>query len=205
MQVSAELRWFWKVSLPPGVEAWFHGRPIPPGGGVSRRDEYLLDAAQRELGIKRRGGGEGLEIKGLVARGRQVPAPFTGQVQVWSKWISTPLTLDPFSRVALDKTRWLRKFDTTSDTISEIALGADELPVAASARLPEQGCHLELVVIELAGHPRWHSVGFEAFGDLTTIERSLHRTLDLLASSAPSLGDGRCLSYPEWLPDAVAP
>jgi hypothetical protein len=203
MQVSAELRWFWKDSLPPGADAWFRGGPFPPGGGRLRIDEYLADMTQTELGVKTRGGGRSVEIKGLVALGRDVPAPFAGRVQIWSKWISPRLTIDPLPRVALTKTRWVRKFDTAGDQAVEIALGGDERPLGAQPP-PESGCQLELAVIDGAGHGRWHSIGFEAFGALKTVEQSLERTLTVLAGSAPSCETGLNLSYPEWLASVAA-
>jgi hypothetical protein len=60
MEVSAEIRWLWHNTVPPGLVDWFcpadaHG--CPAGGGRTRMDEYLRDAHQVELGCKRRGGG----------------------------------------------------------------------------------------------------------------------------------------------------
>ena len=55
MLVSAEARWFWNGAPPRDLERWFAERPIAAGGGTPRVDDYLLDARQQELGIKRRG------------------------------------------------------------------------------------------------------------------------------------------------------
>ena len=54
MQVSAESRWFWSGSAPERLEEWFCGKHpdgIPAGGGKERRDDYLRDLNQDELGI----------------------------------------------------------------------------------------------------------------------------------------------------------
>ena len=70
MRMSAEIRWFWAGRPPPSFAAWFRDAG-PSWGGASdsktRTDEYLRDPAQTTLGIKRRGGSQGLEIKGLIS------------------------------------------------------------------------------------------------------------------------------------------
>jgi hypothetical protein len=57
----------------------------PPGGGLLRLDEYLSDPNQCELGIKRRGGKKGVEVKGLVTHAEQQLAagPFVGPIEIW--------------------------------------------------------------------------------------------------------------------------
>src|SRR5262245_28466185 len=127
MLVSAELRWFWRDCLPPGFEQWFRNAGFPPlGGGNSRDDEYLIDAKQAELGVKLRGGKEGVEIKGLVENRTFLPEPFSGTVQIWTKWTSEALTIDRLPRISVRKTRWLRKFDTSRSEIRELQLGVQE-------------------------------------------------------------------------------
>jgi hypothetical protein len=197
--VSAELRWFWRGALPPAVEAWFRKREVPAGGGKSRTDEYLVDRNQIELGLKKRGIKTGIEIKGLVGIRRTVSIPFDGRVQIWSKWTSETLTIDHLPRVVVQKTRWLRKYDTSSSEPIEIELDEDERPRHAPDQLPERGCHFELVTLQVDGDSTlWSSVGFEAFGDLATVEESLDRTLEKVAPR-PGLPAGRELSYPAWL------
>ena len=117
MQVSAEIRWFWRSAPPTGLEDWFckaesHG--CPAGGGKAREDAYLRDLSQPELGLKRRGGKKGVEVKGLVAVlwSGLVVAPFAGPIEIWSKWTSETLELN--SVIIVEKLRWLRKFDTSS-------------------------------------------------------------------------------------------
>ena len=199
MLVSAELRWFWSGGLPSAVEAWFRNAPFPPGGGRPRTDEYLVDRSQIELGVKKRGTKAGVEVKGLVAPRRTVSVPFSGQVQIWSKWTSDALTIDNLPRVAVEKTRWLRKYDTSGPELVEIELDDEERPRRSPDKLPERGCHFELVLLRVnrASTP-WASVGFEAFGELSTVEDSLERTLKQVASET-HLPAGRELSYPAWL------
>ena len=118
MPVSAEIRWFWRHEPSPGLKAWFcnaEGQFCSAGGGETRVDEYLRDPDQVELGIKRRGGKKGVEVKGLVAinRGGLAVEPFTGPIEIWAKWTSEPLELQSTLTVSIKKRRWLRKFDTT--------------------------------------------------------------------------------------------
>ncbi len=200
MVVSAEVRWFWKDALPQGLDAWFRSGLFPPGGGTPRRDEYLVDAAQPELGLKKRGATPGVEVKGLVAVRGTLAAPFSGHVQIWSKWTSHALTIDHLPRIVVEKTRWLRKYDTSGPRVSEVPLDGDERPLQSPQRALARGCQFELVALRLAdGGGAWWSLGFEAFGDLATIEESLQRTVASVAPSVPPLTDGRELSYPAWL------
>jgi len=200
MFVSAEVRWFWKDTAPPSLDEWFHGGAYRPGGGTPRTDEYLLDSGQRELGVKRRGGTGEIEVKGLVERRRPSASPFGARVQVWCKWTSQGLRIDHLPRVSLQKTRWLRKYDTAGTVVSEVELDAGERPRQAPERRLERGCQVELVALEVGDrHETWASLGFEAFGELDTLEDSLHRTVGHLAADAPQLTLGAELSYPEWL------
>ena len=204
MLVSAELRWFWRNALPDGVDAWFRQGSIPAGGGTSRSDEYLVDTRQTELGLKKRGGGAGVEIKGLVAVRGRAPAPFDGAIQIWSKWTSHVLTIDRLPRVVVHKTRWVRKFDTSGPRLTEIELDENERPRDANVEPPERGCQVEIVALRLDSGEAWGSVGFEAFGDLATVEDSVQRTAAHLAATISGFPRGLELSYPAWLAAHVA-
>ena len=71
MQISAEVRWFWRADPPARFKDWFLSDAVHAyraAGGKPRSDEYLVDPSGVELGIKTRGGKGGTEIKGLVAR-----------------------------------------------------------------------------------------------------------------------------------------
>ena len=197
--VSAELRWFWKNALPDGLEAWFRSGSIPPGGGLRRSDEYLVDRKQVELGVKVRGGSTGVEIKGLVTVRDSTPAPFDGRVQIWCKWTSAALTIDHLPRMVVHKTRWVRKYDSSGPHFAEVALDEHERPIHVTDRPPGRGCQVELVEVNLDNGRAWSSIGFESFGDLATVEESLRRTVAHLAPTVPAFARGLELSYPAWL------
>ena len=199
MLISAEVRWFWKPAAPRALEDWFRGGAFAPGGGTPRIDEYLIDPGQRELGVKSRGGAGGVEVKGLVEGGGVLPTPFAGRVQIWGKWRSDALTIEDRPRVALHKTRWIRKFDSAGPVVTEVALDAAEQPRREGQTI-ERGCQLELVMVRVDDRADiWWSLGFEAFGERDTLEDSLHRTVQHLAPTSPSFALGDELSYPEWL------
>ncbi len=166
---------------------------------MSRIDEYLVDRGQTELGLKKRGTKPGVEIKGLVAPGTTTPPPFAGRVQIWCKWTSEPLTIDHLPRVVLQKTRWLRKYERSDVEVREVELDAEERPRHAPGSQLERGCQIELVALRLAGGSPWWSLGFEAFGELPTLEESLRRTIAHVASAAPDITSGLERSYPAWL------
>ncbi len=206
MQVSAEIRWFWQLNPPPALQSWFCNTDVHgcvAGGGKKRVDEYLFDPGQIELGIKRRGGKQGAEVKGLVSvvrNGLAVP-PFTGPVELWTKWPSDQLDLRPFVTIATVKQRWVRKFDTEASTPREIALDSDEKPLD-KGRLPDRGCNVELTEVTLPGGEVWWTLGFEAFGTLQTVESDLRSVSSTLAArQPPQFGSGLLASYPAWLKD----
>lgn len=193
MQVSAEIRWFWRNNPPAGFETWFrredaHG--CPSSDEEARTDVYFRDAEQTELGIKRRGASAGVEIKSLVSTVYDgvAAAPFKGPVEIWTKVKTKPL--DFAASVALWKTRWLRTFDTSSTAPTEVPPGRPG---------PSVGCNLELTRVTVDGDT-WWTIGFEAFGPLATVHESLRATANVLAARRPPvLTDGLYASYPAWL------
>ncbi len=113
--VSAEARWFWPAAPPSAFKEWFtadaaHG--YRAGGGGTRKDVYLHDTTQGELGIKLRGGKKGVEIKSLVSvlADKLDADPFRGAIELWTKSTSQALDLSTNPTIATSKTRWLRKF-----------------------------------------------------------------------------------------------
>lgn len=200
MQVSAELRWFWRGAVPGDVDAWFRSGP-PPAGGEPREDVYLRDPARPELGIKQRGNEPGVEIKGLVAvRAPSASGPFPGRVELWCKWSSDVLRLRDLPAVTTVKTRWLRKFAASRDAVREIELDRTGQPRNGEPQ-PRAGCNLELTQVMLrdARQGEWWTLGFEAFGDLESVEQDLRRTMDRLGTGAPGLSGAAQASYPRWL------
>lgn len=209
MQVTAEIRWFWSVPQAE-LKDWFTNSNIhdyPAGGGGTRIDSYLLDPRQVELGLKHRGGRKGVEIKGLVAvtAGGCTVKPFDGDIEIWTKWTSSTLSLDMTKTVTTEKQRWLRKFDTRSGQAIEIKLDERESPVG---KMPEKGCGIELTKVRFLDHEThealhdeiWWTLSFESFGKLEDVKESLRITAETLSRRNPPAFDKNChASYPEWL------
>lgn len=207
MQISAEIRWFWKDearALTEVAERWFMEARggIKPGGGKDRVDIYLVmpDDEWAELGVKRRGSKPGCEVKGRISYLTPVSAaPLHGEAELWGKWSSSSLSVDGQKLIETTKTRWLRKLDFDAERIREIALDEDEKPLDKSARLPSLGCHVELTRVTLDKPGVWWTVGFEAFGPVGQVERILHRAVGAFRESAPDLSTALQASYPVWL------
>lgn len=208
MDVSAELRWFWRGPPAPAFAAWFreaaaHG--MSAGGGDFRIDDYLRDERQSELGLKHRGGGSAVEVKGLVAAslGESTAEPFAGQIELWCKWRSETLELDKGRLLRTEKRRWLRKFDagrSAPGAPAEVQLGRDEQPVERERERPQRGCNVELTEIQLVDGARWWTFAFEAFGTVDTVADDLRACAALLAARRPPpLASGMLAGYPSWL------
>lgn len=204
MQISAETRWFWSGLPAPKIEMWFVGETqhtCSAGGGEPRVDEYLCDRNQFELGLKKRGGKLGVEVKGLVSDrwGQLSAGPFSAPIELWTKWASEILELKEALVIPIEKTRWIRKFDTSADPPHEIPLDRNERPVGSSA-LPILGCNVELTRIKLPDGASWWTLGFEAFGTITTVSKSLEiAARELAGRHPPELAEGFIASYPAWL------
>jgi len=169
-------------------------------------DEYLYDAKQIELGLKRKGGKPGVEVKGLVAAawGNSSVNPFAGPIDLWTKWTSEVLELDSDLTVSIEKIRWLRKFDTAKRFPEEIPLDDKEQPLDAR-ELPALGCNVELTQITLRDAKVWWTLGFESFGAIQTVNNSLYTVAATLATrQPPGLGTGMLADYPAWLREVVA-
>jgi hypothetical protein len=201
MLLSAEVRWFWSGRCPQPVRDWFFKSGLPPGGGHSRIDRYVSQRSEPEISLKKRGNKPEFEIKGLVTTRRASELePLAPHIEVWCKWSCTIRGLKLPDDLAVTKTRWLRKFDTSKYVRSEIPLDANEKPTPGHS-LPAQGCNVELTEVVVAGHARrWWTLGFEAFGDLESVSTNL--TLVVLPEKPLLLrimGSGAFLSYPAWL------
>lgn len=204
MLISAEARWFWANNPPDDLENWFckaSDSYCGAGGGKTRTDEYLNDSSQVELGVKRRGMKPGVEVKGLVSItwGGLAAGPFVGPIEHWVKWISNLLELKPGSTIAIEKQRWLRKFDTTAACPQEVPLDPEEERLDKKP-LPALGCNVELTRITLPTRVTWWTLGFEAFGAVATVENDLRAVATVLAARRPpELSGGFMASYPTWL------
>ena len=200
MFVSAEIRWFYPDECPTNLHRWFGEMSPAPGGGKLRIDEYLSQTNQSEVSIKKRGGKPGVEIKGLIAVCRSELVPFAPYVELWCKWRLHASALEMTKRMIIQKTRWIRTYDTSGAAIVEIPLQADEKPLNGQP-LPQQGCNVEISKIQIAEEPRqWWTLGFEAFGDLDSAPGNLLKTTQyLIAHSFPLPICGEFLNYPSWL------
>jgi len=205
MYLSAEIRWFWRTEMPADVWSWFcsaNSDQCAAGGGGVRLDEYLIDLTQAQLGIKRRGGQAGAEVKGLVTTlGPDLDAnPLVGPIEIWAKWNSSSLRLDGNDTIAIEKRRWLRQFDTAHSTPREIELNIAERAPDGPGQL-ERGCTVEMTLLGLPTGAKWWTFGFESFGALETVEPDLRTVTRMWARRKPPLLPELSLlaSYPAWL------
>ena len=200
MFVSAEIRWFYPDECPANLHRWFGEMSPVLGGGKLRIDEYLSQTDQSEVSIKIRGGTPGVEIKGLVAVCRSELVPFAPYVELWCKWRLQASALEMTKRMIIQKTRWIRTYDTSRVALVEIPLQADEKPLNGQP-LPQQGCNVEISKIQIAEDPRqWWTLGFEAFGDLDSAHGNLLKTAQFLITHSCLLPIcGEFLNYPSWL------
>jgi hypothetical protein len=213
MLISAEIRWFWPNVCPPELNAWFHRDfSFPPGGGRARTDRYVLGRGDNELGVKQRGepGAErrdrhsGIEVKGLVGVLPSLTwSELCPRVELWCKWQSK-MALPSGRTVDLQKTRHLRKLDTSSPQAVEIRLNDEEKPKEGG--FPQEGCNIELTCIQSESQSdSWWTLGFEAFGSLQTAPRNLDRAIAHAVSHALPPLKGAIKSYPAWLAERYPP
>jgi hypothetical protein len=198
---SAEVRWFYKGQVPGQVWAWFAEGEHLPSEQVPRVDYYLHIEETDSLGLKLREGR--VEIKqrhcqyGVV----RVRERVAGMMEHWRKW-SLPLAeagadwatiLKPApSWIGVEKGRWLRKYQMVADG-RVAAIPADEVL--------GQGCGVELTRLRVAGDA-WWSLGFEAFGDESSLREDLVYVMDhfFARGSVPLSFEARnSYGYPRWL------
>ena len=147
MLTFAEIRWFWRGRCPQPVHDWFFKSGLSPGGGLSRVDNISLSGVRLKLASRNAATNPSLEVKGLVTTRRSPELePLAPHIEIWCKWSCTIPGLNLTDDVAITKTRWLRKFDTSKYVRSEIPLDANEKPNAGHS-LPAQGCNVELTEV----------------------------------------------------------
>lgn len=187
MSVSAEIRWSWRRTPPPGFEEWFRysaGDSCHAGGRISREEAYLVDLNQPDLEIKRRGDTRRVEGKGLVTIADKdlAEGPFKGRIKIWSGWTSEALQLSSNATSVIHKARWLRRFDTSPTLPLEIPLNHEEKPLNGKLRLMPWTCDVELTQITLPNQEVWWTFGFEAFSSLRTAAEDLRKVAATLAA-----------------------
>jgi GNAT superfamily N-acetyltransferase len=197
MQVSAEIRWFWRLDALPELAEWFCGarrHAWPLETFEERTDDYLFLPSQPELGIKRRDR-KGLEIKGLVGRSPEALScgPFTGPVELWTKWPAADLDATSHSQiVSASKRRWMRKFDTSGPSVREARIDPGK-------PLPAPGCNVELTMLTSPQGETWWTFCLESFGTIYDVEGSLRATAaELARRDPPPLPRVIVANYPQW-------
>lgn len=198
MQPSMELRWFLAGAVPAAVQQWFSQGEIAPQTEARRTDHYLHLPACEDVGIKQRQGR--MEIKRRLAeRSVQTFAKgIAGRIEQWVKWSFVldeqqlpDLTKPTGSWVSVEKVRQLKKFAITPDGTITASDASDRIA---------QGCNFELTTLVL-DEKEWWSLGFEAFGELATVETNLTLTLKQVLSDPdfPLLQAEDSFAYPHWL------
>src|SRR5262245_36706330 len=195
MRTTAEIRWFWPGRPPSTFADWFTaaGSWGSANDSRSRVDDYLRDHSQTMLGIKKRGGGEGVEIKGLIGT-RPTRLQLAGcvcPIGLWGKW-SSHFVLDQAAVIKVKKQRWMRRFRMDAASVTQVS------PAESGTRL--SGCDAELTLLEGPDAAPWWTFGFEAFGDFEQVEEDLVATVaEVARRSPPPLGGGEAMGYPGWL------
>jgi hypothetical protein len=121
--------------------------------------------------------------------GRVAAGPFRGPIELWGKWSSEGLLLPPRQLIAVEKTRWLRRWGTSG---REIAVDKHERPMVRSA------CNVDLTRIELSRGRVWWTLGFQEFG-VDTLSGRLRPVAAELGRRKPPASPEARMSYPTWL------
>jgi hypothetical protein len=211
MQPSMELRWFVQGLLDDELSNWFENSRLGPhtmGEFIpsidERADTYLGLPYTAELGVKLRNR-ERIEIKKRVHdQGIQtLGADIEGCLEQWVKWsfllslqnsnsLNTSLLGDAW--IIVQKVRRTRKFEVRSASLVK-----EVDPNSKPEDVPE-GCNLELTTLRVQNQS-WYSLGFEAFGQLASVEKNLELVVReaLSHSRFPPMKARDSFGYPEWL------
>lgn len=206
MQLTAELRWFYRGTLPEEVLQWFQqdqlGDHLAPS--EEREDLYLYSPGCDYLGIKLRQGR--LEIKwrkaelGVLYFGDRVE----GKAEKWGKWLCEDPTTESFQPTAVvGQKAWVGVKKVRSQRQYQV------LPVESLTAVPvnesiEQGCSVELTQLDINGNT-WWSLAFEAFGEDDCLMDNLQAVASRVFKSdrGPKLQAEDSYAYPNWLSVAV--
>jgi len=211
MQPSMELRWFVQGVLRDDLNRWFETSTLVAHAAGEfkpsideRHDTYLRLPHRTDLGIKLRKD-ERIEIKErLRDNGIQALSPeVEGRIEQWVKW---SFLLNPEEAnlpdtspledgwIDVQKTRRSRKLAVHSANL------VVEIEPKSKAKGVPEGCNLELTTLS-ARNQIWHTLGFEAFGSMRTVERNLALVVSevLLHSRFPPMKARDSFGYPEWL------
>ena len=204
MRVTAEMRLFWPDQCPPDLESWFFKSSPRAGGGQPRCDQYVRPSNGSELGIKKRGSKAGVEVKGLIGTSRcRDLISLAPHYELWCKWTSNDFLLNGTNLLVTKKVRWARKLDTSRNSVFEVPLGTDEVPI--NGEWVQEGCNLTLTEVRIASVAgEWWTFCFEAFGSLESAPKNLQAATSYAKSTSLPQPEGAFLSYPAWLSQVAA-
>ena len=202
MQLTAEVRWFYRGTLPEEILQWFEQDQLgdhlaPP---EEREDLYLYSPENDYMGIKLRQGR--LEIKwrkselGVLRFGDTVE----GKAEKWGKWLCEDPTAESFQPTdVVGKKSWVSVKKVRSQRQYQVLPDESIAAVPANESI-DQGCTVELTQLGINGKT-WWSLAFEAVGE----DDKLMDTLQAVASSVfktyrgPELQAEASFAYPNWL------
>lgn len=205
MQLTAELRWFYRGTLPEEVVQWFQqgqlGKHLAPP--EEREDLYLYSPGCEYLGIKLRQGR--LEIKwrkvelGVVHFGDRVE----GKAEKWGKWLCEDPTAESFQTADVVGKSWVSVKKVRTQRQYQIFPGESITAVPVTESIG-QGCNVELTQLESNGNA-WWSLAFEAFGEDDCLMEHLQAVASCVFKSyrGSNLQAKDSYAYPSWLCIAI--
>lgn len=201
MQLTAELRWFYRGTLPEEILQWFQQNQLgehlaPP---EEREDLYLYSPRCEYMGIKLRQGR--LEIKwrktelGFVAFGDRVE----GKAEKWGKWLCENPTAESFQPADVVGKSWVSVKKVRSQRQYQVFPGESITAVPVTESI-NQGCTVELTQLGINSNA-WWSLAFEAFGEDDCLIDHLHAVASCVFKSyrEPKLQARDSYAYPSWL------
>ena len=199
MQLTAELRWFYRGTLPEAVSQWFEhqlGEHLAPP--EEREDFYLLSPGCEYMGIKLRQGR--LEIKwrraelGVLSFGDRVE----GKAEKWGKWLCEDPTEESFQPTTVVE-KWLRVKKVRSQRQYQVLPGEAIIAVPITASI-DQGCTVELTELDINDNS-WWSLAFEAFSEDDCLMEHLQAVASWVFKSyhQPKLQAQDSYAYPSWI------
>ena len=161
--------------------------------------------SNKDLGIKLRAGKK-IEVKQRQGQGHSTVLKdgIRGLVEQWVKWsfvLDEKAAAPDYSQpvgcwVTVHKWRLTRKFEVKP---GDLVVAID----ANAAKLPDEGCNMELAWLTAWNGQVWWSLGFEAFGQPDTVGKNLDLVLkQVLADPAfPNNEGGGFLCLPNLARD----
>ena len=109
--------------------------------------------------------------------------------------IANDFLLNGTKLLVTKKVRWARKLDTSRNSVFEVPLGTDEVPI--NGEWVQEGCNLTLTEVQPAGVAgEWWTFCFEAFGSLESAPKNLQAATKYAWSTSLPQPEGAFLSLP---------